>query len=166
MSINVTQALYETLQAAFLLEGKRLCKDIATILGQDEKELQKRLLKTKIPIALFNDSERCLSCLVIIQKDDILARCRKPCILGTMRCISHQSVETIEEPSGIESIADLKQYTRVESNAELTEQLWCHEETGTLINSKGKKVGIYENETVSLWIFDTASASASASASP
>jgi hypothetical protein len=149
MNINVTQSLYETLQAAFLLEGKRLCKDIATILGQDEKELQKKLLKAKIPITLFNDSERCLSCLVVVQKDHILARCRKPCILGTNRCISHQAVETIEDPS-----ADLKQYTRVESNSELDEPLWCHEETGALINSKGKQVGTYEDEVISLWQFE------------
>jgi hypothetical protein len=150
MNIHVTQSLYETLQAAFLLEGKRLCKDIATILGQDEKELQKKLLKTKIPITLFNDSECCLSCLVVIQKDNILARCRKPCILGTKRCISHQAVEIIEEPS-----EDLTHYTRIESNSELDEPLWCHEETGYLINSKGKKVGTYEDEVVTLWQFDT-----------
>jgi len=150
MNIHVTQSLYETLQAAFLMEGKRLCKDIATILGQDEKELQKKLLKNKIPINLFSDSEHCLSCLVVVQKDTILARCRKPCILGTKRCISHQAVEIIEDPA-----ADLKQYTRVESNTDLDEPIWCHEETGTLVNSKGKRVGTYEDEVVTLWEFDT-----------
>ena len=150
MNIAIPQILFETLQSAFLAEGKRFCTDAAKILKIPEKELQTKMFKDKkIHISLFKDSERPLSCLVPVQKGIVISRCRYPCVLGTSRCMVHQFVENIQEPS-----CNLKEYTRVESHPSLKEPLWCHEETGILINTAGQEVGQYVDEEIHLWTFD------------
>ena len=150
MSIAIPQTLFETLQSAFLAEGKRFCVDIAKILKVPEKELQTKLFKEKkVHITLFEDSERPLSCLVPVQMGVVVKRCRYPCVLGTSRCMVHQFVEAIQEPS-----PDLIKYTRIESHPSLKEPLWCHEDTGIIINTAGQEVGEYKDEEIVLWTFE------------
>ena len=147
--ITIPQTLFETLQSAFLAEGKRFCVDVAKILKIPEKELQAKLFKEKkVSITLVEDSERSLSCLVPVQKGVVLTRCRYPCVLGTSRCMIHQFVETIQEPQ------DLEQYTRIESHPSLKEPLWCDEETGEIVNTRGETLGEYKDEEIVLWTFE------------
>lgn len=150
-SLTVPQSLFTTLQAAFLAEGKRLCADASKILRVPEKELVKKLFQEKkLHLTLVEDSERPLSCLVSVKEKAILRRCRQPCLLGTSRCILHQSVEYIPENS--ESIPSL---TRIAPHPSLPNPLWCNEETGAVLNAQGQEVGLYKDGCLSLWSFES-----------
>lgn len=146
-SLNVPQTLYETLQTAFLAEGKRLAADAARILGVDEKELCKKLFSNRVALTLVEDSERPLSCLVPVQQNVVLRRCRRPCVLGTSRCTFHQDVEQIPETDADSA----KILTRLGVHPDIKEPLWLSEETDQILNAKGHCVGRRTEDGIQLW---------------
>ena len=151
-TVIIPQTLYETLQTAFLAEGKRLAADAARILGVDEKELVKKLFSSnRVAITLVEDSERPLSCLVPIQENVVLRRCRRPCVLGTSRCVSHQDITHIPELEA--DIDSSKILTRLGTHPDIKEPLWVAEETSQIFNSKGNCVGRRTDDGIQLWAF-------------
>lgn len=148
MSVTIPQTLYETLQTAFLAEGKRLAADAARILGVNEKDLVKNLFTNKLKFTLVEDSERPLSCLVPVQQSAVLRRCRRPCVLGTARCTFHQDVAQIPDmPPDSEG----RTLTRLGTHPDIKEPLWLCEDTDEIRNAKGQCVGRRTEEGFQLW---------------
>jgi hypothetical protein len=148
-TVKLPVSLFDTLQSAFKLEAKRICKSVASILQQPEKEVLDKLLKTQLQIQILDDHEQTISCPVLVQHETVLERCRTATLLGTGRCIKHQSVTYIPElPS------DIQRLTRIECTADSTEPLWCDETTGHIYNTSGKHVGWYRNEQLTIIEFE------------
>jgi hypothetical protein len=148
MSVSIPQTLLTTLQATFDAEAKRLARDAAKILRIPEKEMLQVLKKVpKIQFKICDDNDCANSCEIIIQKQKLLERCRRPCILGTGRCIKHQSAQ--KPPELNERIQRL---TRLEKHEEMDEALWCDESTHIVYNSEHKEVGaLMEYDTLELY---------------
>jgi hypothetical protein len=147
MSVTVPETLFLTLQASFQAEAKRICADMAKLLGIPEKELCKKVLNgKKLNLTLVEDTERPLTCLVFQHTGATLARCRRPCVLGTSRCTFHQDAAITEPPANTKALVRLQ--TVVHDGSPLV--LWCDEETGAVYDAKHTHVGTYENERLVL----------------
>jgi len=145
-TVKIPVSLFDTLQSTFKLEAKRICKSVASILKQPEKEVLDLILKSQLQIQILEDHEQSVSCPVLVQHENILERCRAANILGTGRCIKHQAVTRIPElPS------TLKQLTRIECTSDTTDPLWCDEVTGFVYTSSGIHTGWYVNERLTLF---------------
>jgi len=145
-TVKIPSSLFDTLQSAFKLEAKRICKSVATILQKPEKEVLDKILKSQVQLMILEDREETNSCPILLQHTTVLERCRGPCILGTGRCIKHQSIQSIPElPS------TLKQLTRIECTTDTTDPLWCDEATGFVYTSSGVHTGWYSNERLTLF---------------
>jgi len=148
-TVKIPSSLFDTLQSAFKLEAKRICKSVATILQKPEKEVLDKILKSQVQLMILEDHEETYSCPILLQHAMILERCRGPCILGTGRCIKHQSIQSIPElPS------TLKQLTRIETTTDTTDSLWCDETTEYVYNTAGIHIGWYRNEQLTLVEFE------------
>lgn len=73
MQLAVPRSLWDGLQASFLAEGRKLCRDLAPILKIPEKELIQKLLTQppKLQLAIVADEDRPLSCPVLLQKEKL-----------------------------------------------------------------------------------------------
>ena len=148
-SVKLPKSLLTTIQTAFKLEAKRLCRDIATILQKPEKELIEKVLQSQCTLQILEDNDETHSCPILIRHSVVLERCRRPCLLGTGLCIHHQSTTTIPEvPSS------LKTLTRIECSSDHTAPLWCDETTGYVYGTDGAQVGWYKNERLTLVEFE------------
>ena len=143
--MNIPKTLFESLQASLQQEAKRICRDAAKILKVSEKELQDRVLKKIQKVTIHEDKDRPYSCPVF-NENMILERCRKPCLLGTGRCLVHQT-STLPEPT-VHKIL-----TRIQPTADIPEPLWCDESDGTVYDRSSTVVGIYINSKVTLYNF-------------
>lgn len=150
MSITIPRSLLQTLQVSFDTEAKRIAKDVSKILNVQEKDLLQHLKKMpKVQLTVQDDSDVSTICPILLRGGSLLCRCKKPCILGTSRCIDHQSVETI--PDIPEHIIKL---TKI-SNPNLEEPYWCDEETKNVYNKSGTLVGILTEENIlKLYTYD------------
>ena len=149
-SVKIPSSLFDTLQAAFKLEARRICRNAATLLKRPEKEVIDKVLGgSQINLQIIDDNELPISCPVILRHETILERCRRPCLLGTGRCLSHQAVvfqDTL--PSNIQKL------TRIGCSPENPESLWCDEMTGYVYTSSGTIVGFYKDEILEIYSFD------------
>jgi hypothetical protein len=139
MSLAIPKPLLDSLQAAFLAEGRKLCRDAAKVLHKPEKEvldILKSLPKVSLIIHRDTDDTPTLCPVFLDTRGSLLQRCRRPCILGTGRCFRHQ--DATEPPSSPENTITL---TRIKKTAELDTQLWCCEETNEIYNAEGNIVG-------------------------
>jgi hypothetical protein len=143
--MNIPKSLFDSLQASLNQEARRLCKESAKILKIPEKEILEKILKKMPKITVCEDNNMPYSCPVYNEKKHV-ERCRKPCILGTGRCINHQSV-SVPEPT------TQKLLTRIQSTEEITENLWCDESDGSVYNSSAVIVGDYLNNKLTLYNF-------------
>lgn len=148
MSVQISQHLLESLQSVFLGEAKRLCRDAASILKVPEKELLQKVLpqSSKVKLSVLDDKDAPTSCPALLHQDNLLRRCRCPSLLGTGRCIHHQTVSIPELPDSV------KQLTRLERLAKDDDPLWCDETTGEVYDSSGAVVGEYRDETLYLYV--------------
>ena len=143
--MNIPKSLFESLQASLNQEAKRICRDAAKILKVPEKELQDRILKKMQKVTIHEDNDRPYSCPVF-NENKLLERCRKPCLLGTGRCLIHQT-SIIPEPT------THKILTRIQPNTDISEPLWCDESDGTLYDRSSNIVGVYINSRITLYNF-------------
>jgi hypothetical protein len=149
MSISIPQTLLQTLQASFDSEAKKLAKDAAKLLRVPEKDVLQLLKQVpKIQFKVINDTEIPTTCPVFLETPTFLQKCRRPCILGTGRCTTHQSVTTI--PTIPDTVLQL---TRVRCKT-LTEPLWCDEETKQLYTASGTISGKLQDDTILLYTFE------------
>lgn len=144
MSIKLPKQLVDSLHQAFLSEARRVCCDAAKLLHQD-KQTVLAILKKMPPIQfeVIDDSERPTTCPVLLQTGAIVERCRRPCMLGTGVCISHQEES---EPPSIESCAT--KLTRVKHSEPNLGPLWCDEETRHVYSREGTCVGFLTETNV------------------
>jgi hypothetical protein len=145
MSITLPRSLLQSLTTAFELEGKRLAKDVAAILHLPEKDvLQVVKQMPKLQFKVVEDSEYDQSCLVPIEEPGIVRRCRRPCVLGTSRCIYHQSSEVQTLSTSLQSLTRIKGHP-----------YWCDEETKDVYDVKGECVGKLNDENqLELYTFE------------
>jgi len=143
--MNIPKSLFESLQASLNQEAKRLCRDAAKILKVSEKELQDKILKKMPKTTIHADNDMPYSCPVF-NENNILERCRKPCLLGTGRCLTHQN-STIPEPT------TQKILTRIQPTLETPQPLWCDETDGTVYDRSSKAVGSLINNRLILYKF-------------
>jgi len=148
-SVKIPSSLFDTFQAVFKVEAKRICKNAALMLNRPEKEVLNKIVGSQLTIQILDDHDMPISCPVIMRHRTILERCRRPCLLGTGRCLTHQAVAVQDSlPSNIQKL------TRIESSDQY-EPLWCDESTGTVYNSSGSIVGFYKDEQLELYILET-----------
>lgn len=143
--MNIPKSLLENLNASLNQEAKRLCRDAAKILKIPEKELQNKVLKKIEKITIHEDNDRPYSCPVF-NENNILERCRKPCLLGTGRCLTHQT-SIIPEPT------THKILTRIQPTSEYTEPLWCDESDGSVYDRKSDIIGTMIDNKIILYNF-------------
>lgn len=151
LNIKIPSSLFDTLQAALKTEAKRVCRDAAKLLRRPETEVLAILLdpKNQISLQILHDDELPDSCPVFLQHSMLIERCRAPCILGTGRCLKHQSENQIPSfPPTIQSL------TRLECTEEQPTPLWCDEATGIVYDSTGSVVGNYKNERLELFLLE------------
>jgi hypothetical protein len=152
MSISVPQSLLSVLQASFDLEAKRVAKDVSKLLKIPEKEILQLVKQMpKIQLKVHNDDDTPCVCPIFLVKDTLLERCRLPCILGTGKCIHHQSEK--EPPCIPEPIQKLTRLSLPATEGSKHESYWCDEETKHVYNSKCKYVG-YLNEDNELELYE------------
>lgn len=150
MSLTVPKSLLQTLQTTFDAESKRIAKDISKVLNVEEKEIIQILKKIpKVQINIVDDSDFCTSCPILFWKSKIAYRCKKPCIMGTSRCIDHQSNNAITSlPDHIINVTKL-------SHSDLQENYLCDEETKNVYDNSGNYVGeLTEDNNLYLYTFD------------
>jgi len=150
-TIKIPSSLFDTLQAALKTEAKRVCRDAAKLLRRPEAEVLAIVLdpKNQVTLQILHDKDLPDSCPVLLQHSAVLERCRIPCILGTGRCLKHQSVHHIPEfPSTVQSL------TRLECTEECPNPLWCDEATGIVYDSSGSVLGTYRSERLELFLLE------------
>jgi hypothetical protein len=145
MSIVLPQTLLASLTASFEAEGKRLAKDVAKILRVPEKEVLQLVKQLpKVQFKVHDDSESTTSCPVLIEEPGLVKRCRGPCVLGTSRCIHHQTNEVLAVPDTLKSL------TRIKGRP-----YWCDEETRHVYDAAGTHVGeLNEDNQLELYVYD------------
>jgi hypothetical protein len=150
-TIKVPSSLFITFQAALKMEAKRVCRDAAKLLQRPEAEVLELLLDPtqQISIQILNDKDITDSCPVLLKHSHLLERCRIPCVLGTGRCLKHQTITQIPDiPSSVQSL------TRLECTEDHQIPLWCDETTGIVYDSTGSIVGNYKNERLELFLLE------------
>jgi hypothetical protein len=148
MNVQIPQQLLESLQASFLGEAKRICRDAAKILKVNEKEMLQKVLPqaNRVKLLVVDTNEAPTQCPALIQEESILRRCRMPTLLGTGRCLCHQ---TVTIPNIPEECIQLVRMERMEQN---DDPLWCNEATGEVYDSSGAIVGLYKNSELHLYV--------------
>jgi hypothetical protein len=152
MSISVPQSLLSVLQASFDLEAKRVAKDVSKLLKVPEKDILQLVKQMpKIQLKVHNDNDISCECPVFLIRNTLLERCRIPCILGTGKCIHHQTEK--EPPSIPETIQKLTRLSLPATEGSKSESYWCDEETKMVYTSNCKCVG-YLNEDDDLELYE------------
>jgi hypothetical protein len=139
MSLAVPKPLLDSLQAAFLAEGRRLCRDAAKVLHRPEKELLdilKNLPKATLIVHRDTNETPTICPVFLDTQGKLVQRCRRPCILGTGRCFRHQDAADPPNPPGSTLVL-----TRIKKLQDTDTQLWCCEETNEIYNAEGQVVG-------------------------
>lgn len=144
MSLTIPQTLFTTLQVCFDNEAKRIGREMAKLLDVPEKEVLQILKNVpKISLTLHDDTEYYSSCPVTIQSNSIAYRCRRGCILGTNRCVEHQTISSdVEKEAEQNKIIKL---TRLRTNDSC---YWCDEQTNAVYDSSGKQIGFLKNNKI------------------
>jgi hypothetical protein len=101
-TLPIPRLYWDTFESALQAHVRRLAKDVATCLGQDEKPLLKALLTEKTTAYLFEEEGQALvdleemRCPFLVASSlnpEILERCRQPILLPHGRytcCPSHE----------------------------------------------------------------------------
>ena len=142
---KVPRLLWESLEAVLLAQGKRYVRDIAKTLKVNEKELLKQVFSTKdaVKIALHDTTTASLQCSAYLP-GQIVHLCRKPVLLGSIFCESHQQVRPfITIPANLEKLADDGSRP----------PLWTQAD-GTVLDATGSPCGIYNKDRSKLVLFE------------
>jgi hypothetical protein len=152
-TMKVPKSLFETIQGICKMEARRLCREAAVLLERPENELIEKVLQSQPQtiLEIIEDDDISVSCPILIQREKMNERCRRPCILGTERCLRHQSIHKAYEPN-----VPVQSLTRIETNNTDTQHLWCDESTSFVYDSNSKIVGTYKNECLELFVFEDA----------
>ncbi len=149
MSVQLPTSLLETIQSAFQGEAKRICRDAAKLLRVPEKEVYEKVFPagSKVKVQLVGDSSP-MSCPAFLHEGKLLRRCRGPCLLGTERCVQHQTTVIPSVPDRVQSL------TRIEPGEDRP-PLWCNEETGDVYTRTGDLAGHMKDGRLSLFVLDS-----------
>ncbi len=149
-TLSIPETLLDTLKRAFEREGVRLCRDAARILKVPEKELTKSVMNSTQPIKLkvFDDDDVPQTCPIMLQTSLVLERCRGPCLMGTGRCLKHQTSNPPPElPDTVQML------TRLERSDPSDPPMWCDESTGAVFDTSGKIIGEFKQGILELFEF-------------
>ena len=141
---KVPRLLWESFEAILLAQGKRYVREMAKTLRVNEKELLKRVFPTKdaVHITLHDTTTSSLQCTAYLP-GQIVHLCRKPVLLGSGFCESHQQVRPlVSTPANLEKLAD--DGTRP--------PLWTQAD-GTVLDATGTSCGMYHKDTSKLVLF-------------
>lgn len=144
MSLPIPKNLIASLDAVFQREAKKLGADIAKALRLPEKEVLDVLKKMdKIQYKIYDTDENETTCPVFINASKVAERCRRPCLLGTNRCLHHQSNANVCNYD-----SSLKELTRCVCSDPTTQEktLLLEEDTNLIYNSSGDTIGIIEDD--------------------
>lgn len=149
--ITISDSLLQTLKSSFEQERNRLCRDAAKLLRVPEAQV-KQLVQQAMPtykLTVIEEDEKRQTCPVLLQRALVLERCRDPCLMGTGRCLTHQTAHSPPDlPTTIQGL------TRVERMDPSDPPMWCDEETHQVYNSEGVVIGSLENGVLELYTFE------------
>jgi hypothetical protein len=144
---KVPRLLWESLEAIMLAQGKRYVREMAKTLKVNEKELLKRVFPAKdtLNITLHDTTSTSLQCMAYMN-GTITHLCRKPVLLGSDYCSSHQTMRAIvdTEPTLEKLGTDSK-----------TPPLWLTKD-GTVIDSSGTAKGAFHKKQGKLVLYTIA----------
>lgn len=149
--INIPSELMKALRDQFVVEAKRVCKDVAYVLKVSEKDLIKNVVDSQQMQINIIDNEgvesTCVVPMFMINGSEVKL-CRRPCLLGTERCQGHQHVRTLPQ------INAEKKITRIHIESAEHEPLWCDETTSCVYNEALDWVGNYCNGELMIFKFN------------
>jgi hypothetical protein len=159
-SINIPKFQWDRLQAALRKSTRDFITDCASYIGVPSKDLiskvQRELTKDPLPIAFFEtDEAECMAFRLQGPDNRFAIRCRKPTLLNTSYCHSHQYPNTrvsIHEHSSAIKMTRLLP----PPDAYDVREMWLEDITGRVYNGDHKCIGFYdkESDTLSLFIVD------------
>jgi hypothetical protein len=139
MSLSIPKNLIANLDAAFQREGKKLALDIAKALKIPDKDALDIIKKMeKISYKIYDTDDHDTTCPVFLPDSKVIQRCRRPCLLGTSRCIHHQECLPPPNPS-----PNCKELTRcISALGDLQHKHMLYdEETNMIYNLNGELMG-------------------------
>lgn len=154
-TLKIPKFQWERLQAALRKNTRDFIADCASYIGTPSKDLiakvQAEMTKDSVSIAFFDTDES--SCEAYCLRDRFAMKCRKPALLNTHYCHTHQyphSRPNIYIPSSATKMKKLK--TPSDYGTEIPE-LWLEEKTNRVYNSEQSCVGFFNTKTQSLTMF-------------
>jgi hypothetical protein len=152
---KIPDGLLNELRAAFEREAKKICRDAAHILRVSEADLLKKVKERMSTVKLSvlpEDDDLPRTCQVLLKRGSVFERCRGGCVLGTSKCLRHQ---TTDQPPLTEFQNTVRTLTRLERCSGTTEPLWCDESTRQVYNRNGEQVGeMNEDNCLELFVLE------------
>jgi len=139
--------LLDSLDEVLRNEARWLVKDMAKTLGVPAGPLLKQVLDKKRSVYLYEKEENNYQCKALIPQKNIYVYCRKPNILHTGFCDSHQSWTPPEK-------IPKQKLVRVEVPYDSSiPALWLDKETGSLYDTFMDICGSYNSDTCVISLF-------------
>jgi hypothetical protein len=147
---QVPRLLWESLEGVLLAQGRVFVRDVARRLAVDEKELLRQVMpKDKIHVYLHDTQTEDMQCHAFVQTESVIHHCRRPVTLGSEYCFLHfRDRLRVHEHDHDET----RHVQQLEASADRP-SLWKRTD-GTVINSKGEIVGMYNKDTAVLTLYE------------
>jgi hypothetical protein len=139
--------LLDSLDEVLRNEARWLIKDMAKTLGIPAAPLLKQVLDKKRSVYLYEKNHTDYQCKALVPQKNIYTYCRKPNILHTDFCDSHQSWSP---PEKIPKQKLARIHVPYDSNIPA---LWLDKKTGMIYNTFMDVCGTYDIGTCVLTIF-------------
>ena len=139
--------LLDSLDEVLRNEARWLVKDMAKTLGIPATPLLKQVLDKKRSVYLYEKEHTSYQCKALVPQKNIYVYCRKPNILHTSFCDSHQSwIPPVKIPKQKLSRLQIPYDTTIPP-------LWLDKETGMVYDTYMDIYGTYNSDSGVLSIF-------------
>jgi hypothetical protein len=154
-TLKIPKFQWDRLQAALRKNTRDFITDCASYIGTPAKDLlakvQIEINKDAVPIAFFDTDES--PCEAYCLQDRFAMRCRKPALLNTRYCHSHQYPHSRPNIHIASHATKMKKLSLPSDYGSEIPELWLEEKTNRVYNSEQSCVGFYCPETSALTMF-------------
>lgn len=154
-TLKIPKFQWERLQAALRKNTRDFITDCASYIGTPSKDLlakvQAELNKDQVQIAFFDTDESLCEAYCIHER--FAMRCRKPALLNTHYCHTHQYPHSRPNIHISASAIKMKKLKLPSEYGTEIPELWLEEKTNRVYNSEQSCVGFYDTEANTLTMF-------------
>ncbi len=151
-TIQIPKFQWDRLQAAIRKNTRDFITDCANYIGAPAKSLiaqvQAEINKEQMPINFFETDES--PCEAYCLQGRFAMRCRKPALLNTTYCHSHQFPHSRPNIAILSSAVKMTKLTGYDSEVP---ELWLEDKTNRVYNSEHLCVGFYDKESNAVTMF-------------